>query len=233
MPPRKSRSRSTRRCVVGMRGNHPGIAIGKPNSTVISETNGIKLQLSALAKTMPEPARPANPPRTASRQPPIDERPSHFPHLRGIAGPESPCAILRSMMLPQWGHAAISCALTPALCRAEEGAQRRGAGVGHQRAVRAHAFPYLRPHNTGALNDLELMNPTANPTAIANHHHGGAASRKAMIPTRTPAAAPRSASFQLNLSALSQATGGASCGGISGVRDMRSNVMWTSYKKPN
>src|SRR3954469_4398105 len=31
------------------------------------------------------------------------------------------------------GHA---CNLTSALCRAEEGAQRRNAGVGHQRAVR-------------------------------------------------------------------------------------------------
>src|SRR6476646_9928372 len=81
-------------------------------------------------------------------------------------------------------------ALTSALCRAEEGAQRRSAGVGHQRAVRAHAFPYLRPHNTGTLNDLELMNPSASPAATATHHHGEPLSKKATTPTRPPATAP-------------------------------------------
>src|SRR5688572_3865075 len=42
--------------------------------------------------------------------------------------------------------------LTSALWRAEEGAQRRGASVAHQRAVRPHAFT----HGGGASDKLRL-----------------------------------------------------------------------------
>src|SRR6267142_3464755 len=100
--------------------------------------------------------------------------------------------------------------------------QRRLPSVAVHCGVRAHGLTYFRPHNTGTLKDFEVTDPRPSPTTTASHHHGAAFNRKAMLPTMTPATAPRIPSPQLNLSSpLCQDAGGASCGGMSGVRDMR------------
>src|SRR6266513_3029395 len=118
----------------------------------------------------------------------------------------------------------LSSRITFAMTRTSQ-RQRRLPSVAVHCGVRAHGLTYFRPHNTGTLKDLEVSDPRPSPTTTASHHHGDAFNRKATLPTMTPATAPRIPSPQLNLSSpLCQDAGGASCGGMSGVRDMRSNV---------
>ena len=75
----------------------------------------------------------------------------------------------------------MRCCLTFALCRAVEGAQRRGASVGHQRGVRWHSAHLLRSIDT---NRPYATTPSANDnTVVTKRKHESPSPEHASPPT--------------------------------------------------